>query len=365
MKQAIQTKLRCSVLGHALKLIKRLDCVTRLDCVRASSPHNQVLKQFLLFFTTAFLIACHQLIPLSPQVQRPPQILVAAATSLKTALQEITLLYESNQSLHKHLTYSFAASGALQQQIEQGAPIDLFISAAQTQMDALAQKGLLVPGSRLNLLTNQLVLVASKQGDRTLKNFRDLTQPNIHRIAIGEPRSVPAGQYATEVFQNLGILESIQSKLTLASNVQSVLTAVETGDADAGMVYLTDAKQSEKVRIVAIASSSSHSPILYPIALVQSSSKVDKIKQNIAKQYIEFLQSNAAHAVFQKYGFGIVPPLANCNPKVDSCSETGAEGIPKKEHSTMFTINFTINNVHHQQCSPSTRRMVEQVTALM
>jgi molybdate transport system substrate-binding protein len=229
-------------------------------------------------------------------------ILVAAATSLQPALQEITSIYtQSNPD--RVVKYNFAASGVLAQQIQQGAPVDVFIAAADRQMNALQKQGLLGSGTAKTLLTNQLVLVIPKQSPLALTNFQQLANSNINRIAIGEPRTVPAGQYATEVFKNLGILELVKSKLVLGNNVKSVLTTVETGDVDAGVVYITDAKSSSKVQIVAIAAPKLHSPIRYPIAILKSSKSPAG-----SKQFIEFLSSKSATAIFKKYGFGTATP---------------------------------------------------------
>jgi molybdate transport system substrate-binding protein len=226
-------------------------------------------------------------------------ILVAAAASLQPALTEITALYTTTQPNHT-VNYNFAASGVLQQQIQQGAPVDVFISAADKQMNTLETQGLLGSGTRQNLLTNQLVLIVPKQSNVAITNFSQLTQPEVRRIAIGEPRSVPAGQYATEVFQNLGIFDRVKAKLVLGNNVRAVLTAVETGNVEAGIVYLTDAKSSDKITIATIADEKLHSPIRYPIAVLKSSKSPAK-----SQQYVEFLQGKLARAVFKKYGFGI------------------------------------------------------------
>jgi molybdate transport system substrate-binding protein len=229
-------------------------------------------------------------------------ILVAAAASLQKALQEVTPIY-TKANPNQKVNYNFAASGVLAQQIEQGAPVDVFISAAEKQMNTLRSKGLLVSGTHKNLLTNQLVLIVPKQSAVSLTNFRQLIEPEIKRISIGEPRSVPAGQYATEVLKNLGILEQVKSKFVLGNNVKSVLTTVETGDVDAGIVYFTDAKSSNKITIVATADEKLHSPIRYPIAVLKSSKSLAE-----ARQFVEFLQSKAAKVIFKKYGFGIAKP---------------------------------------------------------
>jgi molybdate transport system substrate-binding protein len=242
--------------------------------------------------TTLLLIACAQFssAPSSPLAP----LLVAAAASLQPALQEITPLYRQAK-----LDYNFAASGALQQQIEQGAPVDVFISAATKQMNALQEKGLLLPDTQTTLLTNQLVLITPKSSQVALKTFQQLVQPNVVRIAIGEPRSVPAGQYATEVLQNLGILDQVQSKFVLGNNVKSVLAAVAAGEVEAGIVYISDAQGSDQVTIAAIADEKLHAPIRYPIAVLKSSRS-----PVAAKQYVEFLQSDVAKSIFKKYGFG-------------------------------------------------------------
>jgi molybdate transport system substrate-binding protein len=222
------------------------------------------------------------------------KILVAAAVSLQPALEEFSKKYPQN------VDYNFGASGILQQQIEQGAPIDVFISASSKQMDTLAKKNLLLSNTRKNLLLNQIALIASQKNPLSLTNFSQLVLPKIKLIAIGEPRSVPAGQYAIEVFKNLGILTSLKYKFVLANNVRETLTYVENGNADAGIVYLTDAKNSDKVKIISIADKKLHSPVIYPVAIIKNT----KYEQ-IAKKYLEVLQSETAIKIFQKYGFDI------------------------------------------------------------
>jgi molybdate transport system substrate-binding protein len=248
------------------------------------------------------LLSCAVIIAIAigctPSIQSPT-VLVAAAASLQPALQEITTLPDRSIA-NLQVKYNFGSSGSLQQQIEQGAPIDIFISAANKQMQALQQQNLLVPNTRTTLLTNQLVLITPKTAPQKLTDFRQLTQAEIQRISIGEPRSVPAGQYATETFTSLGIIDRIKSKLVLANNVRAVLASVETGDADAGVVYISDVRSSNKVTIAAIADPKLHSPIIYPIAILKSSKSIAS-----AKKYLEFLQTNPVRAVFKKYGFGI------------------------------------------------------------
>jgi molybdate transport system substrate-binding protein len=230
-------------------------------------------------------------------------LLTAAAASLQNALEEINPLFkEANKSANPlvELKYNFAASGPLQQQIEQGAPVDVFISAAAQQMDALQKKDLLLADTRKQLLTNSLVLIVPNNSTLSLTSFEQLTDANIGKISLGEPRSVPAGKYAEEVFTKLGILEELRPKFVYGNSVRNVLSAVESGNADAGIVYLTDAKISKQVKQIATADPKLHSPIVYPIAVIKASKN-----QESAKAYVKFLSSNPAQDVFKKYGFGI------------------------------------------------------------
>ena len=223
-------------------------------------------------------------------------LLISAAASLKEALEEIKPLYQQSKPNVK-INYNFGSSGALQQQIEQGAPADIFISAAKKQVDALEQKGLLVPGTRNIIAKNRLVLVVPKNAVG-ITSFYSLKDAKVKKIAIGEPRSVPAGQYAQQVLEKLKIWSEIKSKLVFANNVRQVLASVESGNADAGLVYITDAKISDKVKVVVTADEKYHSPIIYPLAVVKRSKNVDA-----AKEFSQFLSSNQAKSVFKKYGF--------------------------------------------------------------
>lgn len=230
--------------------------------------------------------------------QQSTSLTVSAAISLTNAMQEIKTLYQ-NSNPNVNITYNFGASGALQQQIQQGAPVDVFFSAAVKQMDALQQKDLLIPETRKNLLNNRLVLITPRNTP-TLTSFKDLTRSQVNRIAIGEPRSVPAGQYAQELLTNLKLFDSIKSKLVYSNNVRQVLTYVETGNVDAGIVYTTDAKESSSVTVGATAPSNLHSPIIYPVAVLRNSKNADA-----AGDFVQFLSGDRSRAVFQKYGFGI------------------------------------------------------------
>ncbi|XGV97968.1 MAG: molybdate ABC transporter substrate-binding protein [Leptolyngbya sp. BL-A-14] len=258
-------------------------------------------KQFLLFLSaalTTFWLVLGLRFVQPESAQANTTLLISAAASLKDVMEEIKPLYQKNHA-DVNLTFNFGASGALLQQIEQGAPADIFISAAKRQVDTLEQKGGLVPGTRTNLANNKLVLIVPKDS-RGVSSFNSLKQSTVRRIAIGEPRSVPAGQYAEQALQKLNLLNEVKPKLVYANNVRQVLAAVESGNADAGLVYLTDAKISNKVKVVVIADDSYHSPIVYPMAVLRSSKNI-----GAAKAFVQYLTGSQAKNVLRKYGFTV------------------------------------------------------------
>ena len=227
------------------------------------------------------------------------EITVSAAVSLKDALEEIAQLYRTGKpdvAVH----FNLGGSGTLQRQIEQGAPVDIFISASPAEMDNLAAKGLLLPGTRTNLVANRVVLIVPVS-TTNIASFQDLALPQVKLIAIGESQTVPAGKYAQQVLTHLGLYEQLKPRFVLAKDVRQVLTYVATGNADAGIVYATDARVSSKVKVVATAPAGSHSPVIYPMAIVK-----DSRNPSDAKEFETFLQKPAAQSVFQKYG--LLPP---------------------------------------------------------
>ena len=224
-------------------------------------------------------------------------ITVSAAASLKDVMQDIKKAYETEVKSDS-LIFNFGGSGALQQQIENGAPTDVFISAAPKQMDALVSKGLIENGTKLNIVTNEVVLIIPKTSKSKISSYNGLSDVGIAKIGCGEPASVPVGQYSMEVFKNLGITDKVVGKLVYAKDVRAVLNWVETENADAGIVYRTDAITSDKIKIVCAAPKGSHSLIIYPAAVISES----KVKDSASK-FVKFLKSAKAKEIFVKYGF--------------------------------------------------------------
>nr|MDJ0650250.1 molybdate ABC transporter substrate-binding protein [Xenococcaceae cyanobacterium MO_188.B19] len=199
------------------------------------------------------------------------------------------------------IIYNFGSSGSLQWQIEQGAPVDVFISAASKQMNALEKQNLLLTETRRDLFKNQMVLVTSETNAKNnpkFDNFEDLTSKEITTIALGEPESVPAGKYAQEVLTSFKIDRVVNSKAVYGKDVRQVLNYVATGNADAGIVYRTDVRVADNVTIVTTAPENTHSPVIYPIAVIKDSDQPEA-----ATDLIEFFTTPEAQAVFKKYGF--------------------------------------------------------------
>lgn len=248
----------------------------------------------------------HHQSPNRHQRVQKTSLTISAAASLQNALTAIEPLF---QQAHPdiEIVYNWGGSGTLQRQIEQGAPADIFFPASQVQMQAIARKNLLHrplgKASSQAILGNQLVLIAPKNSPLT--NFEHLSQASAEQLAVGEFRSVPAGQYAKATLTALKLLPQLTPELIFFSNVRGVLAAVESGHVEAGLVYKTDAELSDRVKIVAIAPPKSHPPIQYPIAILQRSPSPEA-----AQTYIDFLSTPPAQTVFQQFGFitGVEPP---------------------------------------------------------
>lgn len=224
----------------------------------------------------------------------PVALTVSAAASLKVSLEALNAEFEKANP-GTAVAFNFGASGSLQQQIMNGAPVDVFISAAAKQMDELEEYGMILSASRFVLLGNTVVLVAPA-GSQEIAGFGDLA--SVRTLAIGEPKSVPAGMYAMEILEHLGLAEVLKDKLVFAKDVRQVLVYVETGNADAGIVYGSDAAGSKAVRVVAGAPGGSHQKVEYPAAIVKSSAHAAE-----AAGFLDFLRSRTASELFKSAGF--------------------------------------------------------------
>ena len=226
------------------------------------------------------------------------EILVAAAASLKNAYEDklIPMFEEANPGVTVKGTYD--SSGKLQTQIEEGLEADVFMSAAKKQMTALDEEGMIASDTITDLLENKIVLIVPTGNEKKLEKFEDIE--NADSIALGDPASVPAGQYAQEALTNLGIWDKIQDKVSFGTNVTEVLNQVAAASADAGIVYATDAaSMADQVEVVAEAPEGSLAKkVIYPVAVVKGTAH-----EEVAKEFVAFLQTDKAITVFEEYGF--------------------------------------------------------------
>lgn len=228
---------------------------------------------------------------------KPTELLLAAAASMKPVMDEVLIPEFTKLHPEYSVTATYDSSGKLQMQIEQGLDADIFLSAAEKQMDALNQEGLVKPDTVTDLLENQIVLIVPKGSEEGYKTFTDIQKAPV--IAIGDPDSVPAGQYAKEALVNLGLYDSLKSRFSLGTNVTEVLNWVAEKSADAGIVYATDAATTDRVTVIAAAPEGSLSkPVLYPAAILANSKHPDG-----AALFLEFLKSSDAGKAFSTYGF--------------------------------------------------------------
>ncbi len=222
---------------------------------------------------------------------------VSAAASLTNVMQDIAADYEKQHPDVK-VEFNFGSSGALQQAIENGGNADVFVSAAQKQMNALEKAGLLADGTRADLLVNDVVLIVPKDSKKNIATFEDLKGSAVQHLALGEPKGVPVGQYSEEIFTKMNMLDAMKAKAVYGSDVRQVLAWVEGGEADVGLVYATDAAISDGVKVVAKAPADTHKPIIYPAAVLKDSKQMD-----LAKDFTQFLRNDTSEALFEKYGF--------------------------------------------------------------
>lgn len=244
------------------------------------------MKHLLLLILMVFSIAGCQ-----SSKEETANITVAAAASLSDAMKELNSLYKQEHP-DTEITLNLASSGVLANQIKQGAPIDVYFSASEYYFDDIKKEDLLE--IETNLLRNKLVLIKSQSSK--LSSFDQLDESHEGRLAIGTPETVPAGAYAKEALQYANKWDKLEDQLIFSKDVRQVLTYVETGNADAGIVYETDYRSSGKVILVEDVPTQSYSPIIYPAGIVKGANEE-------SSDYFTFLQSDEALAIFESYGF--------------------------------------------------------------
>ncbi|MGE0085895.1 MAG: molybdate ABC transporter substrate-binding protein [Desulfococcaceae bacterium] len=270
--------------------MKKTKCFPLIPLLRGDKGvcSGKQAKCFLLAVLTFFLIPC--------VVCGAEEITVSAAASLTNAMTKAGQSFE-NANPGIKVIFNFAASGALLQQIKQGAPVDVFASADQKSMDMAEAEKLVLPETRKNFVKNTLVLAVPADSALTVKSPEDLKQSGIKKIAVGNPETVPAGRYARESLTGYGLWDVLTDKFIYASTVRQVLDYLIRGEVDAGFVYSTDAAVAgEKVKVML--EMGKHKPVIYPIAVVSASEKKES-----AQRLMDFVLSDAGQAVFAEFGF--------------------------------------------------------------
>ncbi len=227
---------------------------------------------------------------------RPDALNVSAAVSLGEALEQVAAAYGRSGGAPVRL--NLGGSNALARQIISGAPCDVFVSADEAQMDAVARSGALAPGTRIDLLGNQLAIVAAPRLAPLITSPGALLDPVVRRIAIGEPAAVPAGVYARQYLERVGVWTAIAPKLVPTTSVRSALAAVDSGAADAAIVYLTDVKVARSARMALAITGADAPRIIYPAAIGAAARNKAE-----AARFLSFLRGPEAAAIFRAHGF--------------------------------------------------------------
>jgi molybdate transport system substrate-binding protein len=263
-------------------------------------PHSEPRMQGLIvaIFLSLFVAA----IVTAPRL-RAADLRVFAAASLTDSLQKVAAEWQAET--HNRIIFNLGASSTLARQIEEGAPADVLFSADEAQMNRLEAKGLILQETRRSRLSNSLVIVVPSDNRPPVSSPKDLARPGVKRVALGDPKAVPIGIYAKQYLEHLNLWAAIAPKVVATENVRAALAAVEAGNADAAIVYKTDAAISEKVKIAFEVPVRDGPKISYPAAVIKESAD-----QNTAVQFLDYLDSNGVAKVFRNFGFIVLPPSA-------------------------------------------------------
>jgi molybdate transport system substrate-binding protein len=262
----------------------------RLYATRRRNEYSPPMKRFILAIVTGVLLMA--------AAARASDLTVFAAASLTDSLKEIGAEY--THATGQKVVFNFEASSILARQIAEGASADIFFSADETQMDFLANKDLIDPATREDRLGNRLVVVVPLDSDLKINSASDLAGAGVTKLALGDPKAVPAGVYAKAWLTKLQAWDTVQPKVVPTENVRGALAAVASGNADAGIVYKTDAAISKKVRIAYEVPVADGPDIRYPMAMIKSSQQPEA-----AEKFLKYLNSDEAATVFKKFGFVI------------------------------------------------------------
>lgn len=251
-------------------------------------------RLFVICLLFSTLAACSQSESSDPAKK---EIFVSAAASLSDALEKISEDFEADHPA-MHVILNFSGSGKLAQQIQQGAPVDVFLSADQHWMNVLDDDKLISPNTRMDFTKNKLVLITQKENNTQINSLKEINPKSVGQIAIGNPESVPAGSYAKEALTKLGLWDKLIDHFVYAKDVRQVLTYVESENAEIGFVYGSDLHRTDGVKIHTEINADLYTPIVYPAAVISTSEN-----PTLAKDFLNYLQSDSAQSVLENYGF--------------------------------------------------------------
>lgn len=234
---------------------------------------------------------------LSPPAEPAGPLLVSAAISLTEALSACGASFTASTGIP--VRFNFGPSNALARQIVEGAPVDVFVSADEAQMQFAARSGAVTAGDVRIIATNRLAIVVAGRRETTWSSAAPLSGPGVKRVAVGDPRAVPAGVYAKRWLQTVGQWNTLESKLVPTTSVRGALAAVRSGAADAGIVYITDARIADGVRVVYEVTGPDAPTIVYPASVVTRSRHAAE-----ARRFVAFLQGKAGQRILERHGFG-------------------------------------------------------------
>lgn len=249
-------------------------------------------------------------------------ITVSAAVSLKEALTDAAAAYERQTG--RRVKLNFGATGHLLAQIRDGAPVDGFVSAAESHMRQAIRLKVVEASEPVTFARNALVLIVPADAKAPADGFRSLADGGVRRLAIGQPKTVPAGEYATQVLDRLGLSDRLRERLVFGSSVRQVLDYVQRGEVDAGIVYATDAQHAgDRVKRVATAEASWHDPILYSIAPVTRSARRAEVRQ-----FGDYLTGDGGRAILARHGFEVPATPASTFRPASPTSPTSPPSPP-------------------------------------
>ncbi len=266
---------------------------------RSLQLHGMRTWMFDLFCLVGLIFATE----ISAQSPQTHEITISAAISLKDAFEDIGRKFMQQHPGTK-VIFNFGGSGDLARQIEAGAPVDIFASAAQKDMDDIGKKGLIAANLRKAFAKNEIVLVKPARSVIPLQSLSDLQKKEIRKIVIGNPRTVPAGRYAEEALRHDHLWDAVKDKLIFAENVRQALDYVARDEVDAGLVYSTDAKaRSKDVKVAMRVPERSHQPVIYPIGVIKGTKE-----ESLSKAFVDFVTSAEGQRILSQYGFMTAVP---------------------------------------------------------